>query len=356
MKKETKMTNMKMIGAALVATALVAGCCDKCKQETVLTVDGKTLTRCELDNDVKTILAEQGEIPAEHLEEAKQQIAKQVAQQFIFETVLENKAKALGYTVSDEEVKARTDELLEAISANPEAPKTLDELLEKAPFGKERTLEQLKRGILIDKMIQAEVSAKDATDYTAEAQTILANLTAQNEQAVKDEAAAAQKIQELKATLDATPAEQKAEKFAALATEFSACPSGKKGGDLGEFSRGMMVPEFEKAAYALEVGQISEPVKTSFGYHLIMTTKKADDKCQASHILIKASAPQQLPTVEQIAQTLKARGTRGKASEFIFDSIRDAKIDAVEEFKDLLPPQVEETPTETSPIETPTEK
>ena len=58
--------------------------------------------------------------------------------------------------------------------------------------------------------------------------------------------------------------------FEKLAEDYSMCPSGQQGGDLGEFSKGMMVKPFEEATLKLQPGEISGPVKTQFGYHLIM--------------------------------------------------------------------------------------
>ena len=62
---------------------------------------------------------------------------------------------------------------------------------------------------------------------------------------------------------------QEGAKFEDLAREYSDGPSATKGGDLGQFSRGMMAPPFERASFACEVGQVTDVVETSFGYHLI---------------------------------------------------------------------------------------
>lgn len=68
------------------------------------------------------------------------------------------------------------------------------------------------------------------------------------------------------------------ESFEELAKEHSNCPSSQAGGALGEFTRGKMVPEFEQAAFAMEVGEVSDLVKTQFGYHIIKVTDKKEAK------------------------------------------------------------------------------
>lgn len=64
--------------------------------------------------------------------------------------------------------------------------------------------------------------------------------------------------------------------FEDAAKEYSNCPSGERGGDLGEFGKGQMVKEFEEAAFNAEIGAVAGPVKTQFGYHLIKVEKKSE--------------------------------------------------------------------------------
>jgi peptidyl-prolyl cis-trans isomerase SurA len=73
--------------------------------------------------------------------------------------------------------------------------------------------------------------------------------------------------------------------FAELAKSYSNDPTAQQGGDLGYFGRGDMIPEFEQIAFNLEPGQVSEVVKTEFGYHIIKVEEKKEDQVRARHIL-----------------------------------------------------------------------
>ncbi|MEM7195567.1 MAG: peptidylprolyl isomerase [Pseudomonadota bacterium] len=64
--------------------------------------------------------------------------------------------------------------------------------------------------------------------------------------------------------------------FADIASTHSLCPSGRSGGDLGSFSQGQMVPEFDQVVFNDEVGVVHGPVKTQFGYHLLEVQSRTD--------------------------------------------------------------------------------
>ena len=64
--------------------------------------------------------------------------------------------------------------------------------------------------------------------------------------------------------------------FVEVAKEYSQCPSGKDGGDLGEFTPGQMVKEFDTVVFSAELGKVHGPVKTQFGYHLIEITNRTE--------------------------------------------------------------------------------
>lgn len=64
--------------------------------------------------------------------------------------------------------------------------------------------------------------------------------------------------------------------FAEMAREYSNCPSGRKGGELGEFGPGQMVKEFDDVVFSAETNKVHGPVKTQFGYHLLEITDRSD--------------------------------------------------------------------------------
>jgi peptidyl-prolyl cis-trans isomerase C len=104
------------------------------------------------------------------------------------------------------------------------------------------------------------------------------------------------------------------EDFATVAKEVSK-DTNAEGGDLGFFTRGQMLKPFEDAAFALDVGQVSAPVQTQFGWHIIKVEEKRDQK---------------LPTFDQVKEAIKAQLVQAKAQEVV-TGLRDAaKIEVVD--------------------------
>lgn len=86
--------------------------------------------------------------------------------------------------------------------------------------------------------------------------------------------------------------------FEEMARRHSGDASAQAGGDLGWFGRGVMVPEFEKAAFGLSVGEVSGLVQTKFGFHLIKSLERADNRVHAAHILFRTA-----PTEDDLASS-----------------------------------------------------
>jgi peptidyl-prolyl cis-trans isomerase C len=107
---------------------------------------------------------------------------------------------------------------------------------------------------------------------------------------------------------------KKGEDFATVAKEKSKDPSAE-GGDLGFFSRGQMLKPFEDAAFALKIGEISEPVQTQFGWHIIKVEEKRT---------------RPLPTYDQVKDTIVSQLTQQKAKETLKELHDAAKIDIVD--------------------------
>jgi len=108
------------------------------------------------------------------------------------------------------------------------------------------------------------------------------------------------------------------EAFAEAAGKYSDCPSKAKGGDLGVFKRGTMVKEFSDVAFSLEVGQMSPPVKTKFGYHLILVTERN---------------PLDKDKYEKDKEKFKAQYVQMKTLQFVADTTEKAEVERFDTFE-----------------------
>lgn len=134
-------------------------------------------------------------------------------------------------------------------------------------------LESLKKELLIEQFLSLKSESIDKLEPTDEELRVLyddkkimfnkikaSHILVDNEKQAK----------EIKSKIDS------GENFEELAKEFSTCPSSEGGGDLGYFAYGDMLSEFSEAAFTMEVGQISDPVKSTYGYHIIKVTDIKD--------------------------------------------------------------------------------
>lgn len=213
------------------------------------------LAACNNGSSDTVVETEAGNITKDEFYEAlKEASGRQVLQQLVYEKVLSDK-----YEVTDEELDAKFTEVKDQLGANFEMALMQYQMTE------ETFRESLKLDLLIEKAATAdtEVTDEEVQEYydnykpEINARHIL----------VEDEEKAKEIVAKLNEGAD----------FAELAKEHSTDPgSGQNGGDLGWFGAGAMLPEFEEAAYALEVNEISAPVKSDYGFHIIQVTEKKE--------------------------------------------------------------------------------
>ncbi|EJR91058.1 peptidylprolyl isomerase [Bacillus cereus] len=209
------------------------------------------LTACGNSADIVTSKA--GNITKDEFDkQLKQQAGKPILQQIMLEKLLFDK-----YKVSDNEINKKVDELKKQMGDKFESY-----LTQTGAKNEDELKNKLKSQVAFEKAVKTSVTEKEIKDHykpKLKASHIL----------VKDEKIA----KEMKEKLN------NGEDFATLAKQFSEDPGSKEqGGELGEFGPGQMDAKFEEAAYKLEVGQVSDPVKSSHGYHIIKLTEKKELK------------------------------------------------------------------------------
>lgn len=252
--------------------------------DTVAVVNGDKISKADLQAKFDEAVKASGMDVSKLSDDQKLAGYHKLLDDMITEKLL--KAKAADIKVTDADVDAE----LANIKKNFPDEKAFEAQLKQAGLDEAKLRAQMKSGLAESKWIKAQIEGKaDVTDADAEAfykqnlkefeqpDTIRASHIlfrvpegASAEETKKKEAAAKAAYKKLKKGGD----------FAKLADELSEDPSNKgadgkgKGGDLNFFAKGQMVPEFDKVAFEMKVGDVSEPVKTSFGYHIIKVTGK----------------------------------------------------------------------------------
>ena len=330
-----------MAGAVSLAAMMCAGQAQKAPEsadpkEVVVKVGGAVLTRGELDADIaKFVEARKAQIPAAQLEQAKSYLAQQFRQQFVTKTLLLNEAQKKGLSVTDAEVAEQGNKMIKSFQGRPGAPDSMEAMFALHPLGADRARAEFRDSVLINKFVEQEVASRikaDPAEVKKQYDAIVSNITqrakAPQPEKVrashilvktgggKTDDAAKKEIDALHAQLKAVPEGDLAKAFADLAKEKSDCPSKAKGGDLGLFGHGQMVPEFDKAAFEQEIGKLYAPVKTSFGWHLVLVTEKVPAKTPSDDDVRKAVA-EQAPKMAEVENRIKSQQIQQKFQEYL---------------------------------------
>ncbi len=298
--------------------------------EAAVTVNGVVITegdvRVRIEQEIKKMNAQGAKVPSQFIEQYKKQRRQQVLEEIIAMTLLDEQVKKANIVVTEEEIADQINKIASKEGLSLDDFKALIQAYGQN-FEQWKQKMQFQKGLSYQKFFEAKLGNKinitedDAKKYYAEnkkrfetpeqvrASHILIRPDTTDPNIDPNEAKAAAKtkteelLQQIKNGAD----------LAELAKAYSSCPSGEKGGDLNYFSRGQMVPAFDKAAFELEVGQVSNIVETKHGYHIIKVT---DHK------------PAGVTTFEEAKDGITNELTGGKRNELANQYIESLKTDA----------------------------
>jgi parvulin-like peptidyl-prolyl isomerase len=265
-----KLAKTSLLAVAVMATSVVAS-------DILVTVNGKNITKQDAETFVN---ASSPKAHFSQLDSAQQNMIK--------ERLIE---KVLFTELAREE----------GVDKEPEFIRNMAKI-------KEELLVNMWMKMQMDNAIVSESEAKEFYDKNADKFMQEASVHARHI-LVKDE----KEAQTIIDTLVPLKDQALQEKFIELAKTKSTGPSGPKGGDLGSFSKGQMVPEFSKAVWALQVGQVTvKAVKTQFGYHVIYLESKGEAKPtpydQVKEKIIMSLKQKQFTTkITEVAKELKSK-------------------------------------------------
>ncbi|MFU8779876.1 MAG: peptidylprolyl isomerase [Kiritimatiellia bacterium] len=251
----------------------------------VVTVNGETLLRGDINRQIQQAMGSPqfAALPPEQVSMILSRAEEQIVNQFIDQTLLRGAADGADITITDEDVDTYIEELRVHFAGG--------ESLEARMAMQGIAMEDLRRDIVADMKIRALLDqVTESVEQVADEQVqafydenremfsapesvsakhILVQVGPEADEEAREAALA--EITAIREKLLAGEVD-----FASAAQEHSSCPSGQRGGDLGQFGRGQMVPAFEEAAFAQPIGVVGEVVETNFGYHLILVSERQD--------------------------------------------------------------------------------
>ena len=256
---------------------------NKPSQDKVSVVNGSVITRADFDRELKHA---QGRLSTKGIPLGTSrltQLKKEVLEQLIERELLYQESQKRGIKVHERAINEQLKTLKKRFTSEKDfrnilTKMNLSEDAIKSQFKRDRAIQEfmdkefIEKVTISDKEIKAYYDSK--RDLFKQPEQVRAShilVSVDSKGGASQKAEARKKIEKIQQKL------HKGEDFAALAKEFSQCPSSAKGGDLGYFKRGQMVKPFEEAAFALNPGEVSDIVETRFGYHLIKVVgKKAE--------------------------------------------------------------------------------
>jgi peptidyl-prolyl cis-trans isomerase C len=250
------------------------------------------------------------------------QLKEGVLDQLIGSELLYQESKKTGVRIDAKTVDERLDQWKKRFPSDEEYKKALEQMKVsdgqmRANVEKSLATEKFVMDNFVDKTTVPEKEIKDYYDShpdmfkqpeQVQASHILIKL--------KPDASESEQAEALKKIKDVQEKQKKGEDFAELAKAHSECPSSSKGGDLGFFGRGQMVPAFEEAAFTMKPGDVSDVVKTQFGYHLIKVTNKKPESTMPFDDI-----------KERLGQYLKQQKVQKEVKEFVDKLRKEAKVE-----------------------------
>jgi peptidyl-prolyl cis-trans isomerase C len=289
-----------------------------------VTVNGVDIKESQIEAQLKPQLAKVGaQLPPAFVEQYKNQLRQQVLEGMIVEQLLDKKVKDNNIVVTDEDVVGHLEK---AAAQQGLSLSDIKEMMEARGQSFDEAKQRIKKGMAYQKLMDAQwvgkinVTEDDAQKYYSENKTkfetpeqikashILIKLDTKDPNADPNQAKAKAKAKAenlLKQIKDGAD-------FAELAkTNSGDTYSAVQGGDLGFFGRNQMVPAFERAAFALKPGQVSDVVETQFGYHIIKLTDRKDATVtsfeqEKPNIMKLLAQLKQVDFAEKYVESLKA--------------------------------------------------